>query len=357
MSDFILKFQSELGQSVSIRPTSFAPLSFSQLLQAKHFAGAGIDVKFRGIDAVIDGVPQDEITVTTAKMVFPNSPEPYALVVGGWLPLPFVIPKNFLVDRNVVAKLRRIRARGPRRDDVNFQWWRQFIDGTAVTFNPLLYAYEGGSRCLPTMDEFVAAYREGAQELRSAFPAAQIIDFEREHFESAYSQLVMLRSRGERDAEFLCHAVPFINQRVPRGQERRILDALMKIAGDGAVFQNSLVGLAVLSVLYEDVHGKRPSIGRRLLKPKAKFTVEDAYNALSDLRHIEIAALSHAVIPDQKFALCTNDVGVAMFWCALSVRGQQEEGALLNIHYSLNENLVPRLHYEEIGELLDILGR
>jgi hypothetical protein len=55
------------------------------------------------------------------------------------------------------------------------------------------------------------------------------------------------------------------------------------------------------------------------------YSAEDAYNAISDLRHIELAALSQAVLPDRAFALCTNDRGLALFWSALEFRGTATE--------------------------------
>jgi hypothetical protein len=331
MSHLRLRCEFDDGHTVEVTPTFFEPPSAAQLEEILADPARPTELAFHGVDAVIDDEPMEGTPRLTTRINFAHSPAPYALVACGWLPMPFATPQYFLVDRNVLATLRAIRNRGPRPGDTNFCWWTQLFDGATTLFNPLLYAYEGQHRRTPTMAEFVAAYNEGLAELETAFPRAALVQYEQVHFEAAYGQLRSLGERAGRDFQFLLKTIPLVANRVPRSREKLVQAQVLQQARDLGVIRDAPVVLAVLSVLYEDTHGKRPAYGRRLLKPKINYSTEDAYNAISDLRHIELAALSQAVLSDRAFALCTNDRGVALFWSALEFRGTATPGAALNL--------------------------
>lgn len=358
MADVLhLRIRCELDDSrtAEVTPVGFEPLAVSDLWRVQADRGTGVKFRFRGTDAKFDGVVQTGQFDVSMTLHFTMSPAPYALVAGGWLPLPFVLPQRFLVDRNVVSTLRRIREHGANDGDTTFEWWTKFFKGGAATFNPLLYAYEGAQRRIPTRAEFDHSFSEGRRELLEAFPEATIIDFHDVHAQAAYAQLEALAARGERDASFLIDVVPLILERISRRSENRVRDQILGLALKHGVIPSAPVCLAVFSALFDDVHGSVPSIGRRLLKPKRNYTVEDAYNAVSDLRHVELAALSGAVVDDGQFALCTADRALAEFWSALAVRGESTSDALLNLHYSVGAELMPRLQQTEVNELAALL--
>jgi len=315
-----------------------------------------IPLQIDGVDAVIDGVPQEGETTVKARITFKHSPMPYALVPGGWLPMPFVSPQRFLVDRNVVSTLRSIRDHGARSDQAAFSWWTAIFDGGTGMFNPLPYAYEGSARRMPTLDEFVSSYKKGSMELSRSFPRAQVIQYDDVHFAAAYDQLLALEDRTKRDASFVAESIPLVLNRVARGKEASTLKQILATAERAGVIRNAPVVLAVLSVLFEDVHGREASIGRLLLKPTKEYDIGDAYNAVNDLRHMELAALGHGIFGHEPFALCTNDRAMALFWCALSIRGESTEETLLNFHYTLTRELLPRLSDEQLADLSEQLN-
>lgn len=343
------------GQTVVVTPVAFQPLGVIDLWKIQADRSAGLQFRFRGRDAKFDGVKQEGQLDVSMTLHLTMAPTPYALVAGGWLPLPFVLPQRFLLDRNVVSTLRRIREHGARDGDATFEWWTNFFQGGAAIFNPLPYAYEGARRRIPTKEEFEQSFLEGRRELVQAFPDATIIAFHEAHAEAAYAQLEALVVRGERDARFLLDAVPLIVERVSRRSEAKVRDKILELSLKHGVIPNALICLAIFSALFDDVHGSVPSIGRRLVKPKANYSSEDAYNVISDLRHVELAALSGAVVDDGQFALCTADRALAEFWSALAVRGESTVDALLNLHYSLGTEFMPRLQQSEINELAALL--
>lgn len=343
------------GRTAKVTPVSFEPLGISDLWKVQADRSAELTFRFRGKDAKFNDVLQTEPFDVTMTLQFTMSPAPYALVAGGWLPLPFVLPQRFLVDRNVVSNLRRIREHGANDGDATFEWWTKFFKGGAAIFNPLLYAYEGAQRRLPTRMEFEQAFAEGRVELLHAFPEANTVELQSAHVDAAYEQLAALAARGGRDAVFLMAVMPLILHRVARKSEARIRDQILELALKHKVVLSAPVSLAVFSCLFDDVHGSVPSIGRRLLKPKENYSLEDAYNAVSDIRHVELAALSGAVVADGQFALCTADRALAEFWTALSVRSESTSDGLLQLHYSVSTELMPRLQHSEINELATLL--
>lgn len=93
---------------------------------------------------------------------------------GRLAPLPLAFPHNFLVDLNVVIKLRQLRRGGIVSDGAELQWWAQFFQSGNALFNPLPFAMEGGLRRKPSFAEFKDASDEGASKLVEAFPRCHV---------------------------------------------------------------------------------------------------------------------------------------------------------------------------------------
>ncbi len=355
MSHLVLRCEFNDGRTFEAVPASFEPLTASQLESALKDPHAPIEFVFWTKEAEVDGVKIAEAGRVTTNITFPHSPAPYALVANGWLPMPFVMPQHFLIDRNVVASLKATRERGVSSPNIGFQWWVNMFEAQTCLFNPLLFAYEGCERRLPSKTEFVSAFQQGSIELAACLPKSRIVRYEREHVDAAYEQLMSIAARGERDAKFLTQVMPLILHRVSRAREKIVQNAILKLARELNIKNDAFVLIAVLSVLYEDIDGNAGSIGRRLLKPSVTYTPQDAYNAISDLRHIEVAAASQAVLLGQAFALCTNDRGLARFWASLEIESYCTENDLVHFHCSLGKDLMPRLNVEEIDQVLRLL--
>lgn len=355
MTHFSYHAEFEEGRTIDIVPTYVYPLGADDIRKLEENDTSALELEIVGDNAVIDGTVSAGRATVKAKVAFNKPTTIFALVNGGWLPLPFTIPARFLVDRNVVISLRKIREGKVAANAQALQWWTNFFAQGSGMFNPLPYAFEAGYRRKPTMAEFVSAFDEGASELREALPKCHIVKFEDAHYRAAYAQLEAFDERNERETTFLQEVCPLVVQRVPRHAEAEMAEAITRTADKCKLNRASLVTLAVLSCLYEDVHGIPPAIGRQILKPKPAYSDADAFNALSDLRHIELAVAAQASFKQEAFSLSTCDRPMALLWSALSARGTCSSDGAIELTFDLTNDLFSRLSEDELLNLKQLL--
>lgn len=344
----MFRAECEEGRTLEFVPKHIEPLGILELLATLGNEQHSYQLRFAVDNPIVDGKQLDGDATVNARINFNEPPIPFALIQGGWLPIPLVIPPRFLVDRNVVAHLKKLKN-GAINDNLRaFQWWMRFFSEGSATFNPLPYAWEGRLRKTPTFSEFVSSFEEGVSELRSSLPNSGVITYGPKQYQAAYQMLQEFLPRTLTEGEFLCSVCPLLADRAKRSSEKQLLNTLIQEAQKHGVALNSLVFITVLSCLYEDLKGQTFSIGRKLLKPKRLYSAEDAFNALSDLTNIELAAAGHVYFGDESFSLSTSDHALASLWCAISARGESSEGKEIQFTFDLTKELFPRLTESEI---------
>lgn len=356
MTHMQFRAEFEAGRSLEFVPASVEPLGLPELWRTLKEEIPTYDMKFVARNAYVDGAMQAGTATINAKMNFHEVPSPFALVQGGWLPMPLVIPQQFLVDKNVVAHLRTLNSGIPSEKLKSFKWWMKFFEEGSATFNPLPFAWEGGLRKTPSFAEFVTAFQEGTTEIREAIPKCTIATFGQSEYRAAYQMILDFESRTTKESRFLMSVSPMLFERVNRKNQEKILNAIIFEAKACDIAPMSIVVVAALSCLYDDVHGNIFSIGRKLLKPKPAYDSRAAFNALADLRHIEIAAAGQIYFGKQGFALSTCDIALASLWCALSPTGTFSAEHEIEFTFNLSQELFPRLNHNEIQQLHDRLA-
>jgi hypothetical protein len=114
---------------------------------------------------------------------------------------------------------------------------------------------------------------------------------------------------------------------------REVLDA----ADACGVPRASLVVLAVLSALVNP--GK--CAAKKLLKFHTGYSDGDAYNALCDLRSLDLLLYCLAFFPEHDTQLCTADRNLALFWTGVDATNIARDGNGISFTMTPHEALLP----------------
>lgn len=354
-----IKYECDAGQVIEFTPEEVTPLTFDDLLRTKNFDMNSYPVKFQTNNLVIDGARKPGSHVARTPIAFKESLNIYALVQGGWLPPPLVLSKHLLVDRNVVSRLKQIRSGAQRADFTGFDWWLQFFADGLLVFNPVLFAFEGNSKKTPSYEEFVQGYDEATAELKSAFPSATVVSYQEIHYQAAYKILRSVENRLQQESLFLIETMPLVAQPVAEANLRKNESAIFNAAIKNGVKPNSIALIATLSCLYENRGEEGKSVGRDILKPKPRFKYghEHAYNALADIRNLEIFIASNSLQNSAPFSLLTCDKALALLWCGLSPIALKDSLSVVKYSLSPNRKLFPRLSENDFLRLMSHLNQ
>jgi hypothetical protein len=355
MSAFLFRAEFEGDRSVQLVPSHVRPFGVAEIRALEADGKAALELELYSDAVLVDGEEQSGHVRVKTDVVFNKETYIFSLTDGGWLPMPFTIPPRFLVDRNVVISLRRIREGKTVAVADSLLWWTKMFEDGGAMFNPLPYAFEAGLRRKPTLAEFSAAYDEGVAELEAALPACEVIRFADVHYRAAYSQLEAFDQRHAREVSFLRAAVPLVTNRTNRQKQWRVADEIVRLADMNRVNRASLVSLAVMSCLFETIDGEPPAIGRQVLKPASVYSEGDAFNALSDLRHLELATAGRALFKEAAFSLCTCDRPLALLWSALAPRGEFTASTAVDVKFDVTQELFARLDEDELQRLKELL--
>jgi hypothetical protein len=353
---FLLQYKGDDGRTVDVVPTAVRPLGLNELRILSSDPTATLVLEVVGQDPVIDGTQRPGTATVAARMTFREAVPIYALVPGGWLPPPFVLSGRYMLDRNAVANFRKLRLNQGLNLRDAFELWTSFFEQGAALFNTLPHAFEGSLRREQCFDEFVNAFEAGAYEVEQTFPKSKVIRLSDDQYRLAYGEGQRLYANCGREIEFVCQVNPLLVEATATQSLPSVRDRILATAHRIGVDRQSLAVLVALSCLYEDPGSSQKSIGRKILKPRREYTSSDAYNAVNDLRHIELAAFAHAYVAGEPFAFCTCDKAVALLWCALGIRDVTQTPEGTEYVYDFGVDMFPRLRDEGVGEIASLLA-
>jgi hypothetical protein len=118
---------------------------------------------------------------------------------------------------------------------------------------------------------------------------------------------------------------------------RRRWSEVLAVADECAVSRSSLVVLAALSSVVVP-NGESPAKG--LLKFKANYQAEDSYNALVDLRSLELLIHIFALFPNHPSLSCTADKNLALFWTGIGASNFERTASGVSAEFSPVDELL-----------------
>lgn len=341
-------------RTIAFTNVDIKPLSYHELAAAKLHRPVTIPLEMyngRIVGGDVEGVDASKYAHITAKLESPFTARAIGLVRGGWLPSALAATREMAVvlpDRNVISEIA-----GRFNNGIKVGGEADFLDlfaGTPIRINPLLWALEGNGRAIPDAAAVRAQLEEGMAKVRAALPMATIMAGP-QSIDGLLGLIEETRSSITRKQALLRQLAPLLAAPVARRRVDAHWSELLTLADELGVARNSLVILALLSTLVNPRH----CAAKRLLKFHASYSDADAYNALSDLRSLEILLYCLAFFPEYDFQLCTADRHLALFWVGLGASEIAHDGVRVQFNLTPHRALLPPSYAERW--LTDTEGR
>lgn len=303
------------GRTAAFEGVELQPLKYADLVNMKLDGPVTIPLSWSGARILKSDIPELSVAElaninTTLESPFTN--RAIGLVRGGWLPSGLALRDNMVLmpDRCTISDLAE-----RYRDGQKIRHGDDFLDlfqDKPLQINPGLYAMEGNKRQLPTAEQVADQWAEACRKVRTALPESQLTP------DSAIQGLVGLlgemREGMARKVQFLCQVAPMLQSPVSRHRRQLVWCQVLEVAQRCDLPRHTLVVLAALSIVCVS-NGAGPA--KRLIKPSAKYSAEDAHNALADLRALELLCHFYALFPQENIMLCTGDKNLALFWAGM----------------------------------------
>lgn len=360
MSNFVLEYvESETQKRLALSEGEVVPLGFDDLvaLQGRLRDPISFPLKVRGarVEASdFDHIDCSQRLTVSADLQSNHGSTVLALVNGGWLPSGLALDDEILLlpDRCTVAAIRSRFVGGARKDGLKDDFL-DFARGKRLRINPMLYAMKGKSgRLNPTESELSELFDRAAEKILEALPNAVVFPEKVHVMRGAMGLLNDMADGFAARQRFLVKAAPLIATPVRHANLQRVWLQLMDLSERYGVPKASMLVCALLSA-----SAARPATNpaQALLKPRRNYTDKHAFNALADLRALDLLIAAGADFPEQRVALLTEDRALALYWTGLQIHSLRRDGS--NIHYAINPHraLFGRLSEQEQSNLWRML--
>jgi hypothetical protein len=353
MNEYRIEFK--CGESVEFLSKYFSPLGLQELSRLEGNKNAPLVVRAEVSNVRIDGKHQKGAGRIETDLMFKEPPTILALVPGGWLPIQLINPRYFLLDRNFISNLKKVRTGRSFGTARAFRWALEFVDSDQTLFNPLPAARESTYRRIPCFEEFKRSYQEAVLELRHAYPSSKVVQHSEEGFSTLYKEFRRYDVTLRDEIKWLRSIQPLIIHPVSLNERHHTRDKILEDADRLKISRQSSIVVLAMACVYEDQHDNSRSIGRKILSLKTSYSEELAYSALMDLRHLELLTECHVRAPKTPFAFCTSDRALARLWCTLIPRGRENLEGGIDVEVDLSTELFPGLDEKGLLELSEAL--
>jgi hypothetical protein len=325
------------GNAITFTGEDIRPLGYSELAAAKLHQNHTIPLELPNsnlLDTNIAGLGKDQLYTVNLTLESRFTSRAIGLVKGGWLPSAFAasyLDTTILVDRNIVTEIIG-RFDGGKAVGAEPDFLDLFAN-RPVRINPVLFAMEGNGRSIPTPQLVERQIEEVVRKLQAALPSAKLVV----SLKGALGLIEDTRPGFARKQQFLMGIAPSLAAPVSEKTMRRRWAEVLNAADDCAVSRKSLLVLAALSSVVV-LNGGSPA--KKLLKFRPNYSEEDAYNALVDLRSLEVLIHMFALFPNHPSLLCTADKNLALFWTGIRASNFERTDKGVSVNFSLVDELL-----------------
>lgn len=338
------------ARTIAFTDVDIQPRGYEELAGARLHEGITIPLEMhngRIVETDVEDMPTDRYAHFTTTLQSPFTAKAIGLVRGGWLPSALAATKDNAVvmpDRNIISEIAGRFANGQTVGRP-----RDFLDlfaDTPVKINPMLFALEGNGREIPDPATARAQLHEAVAKLRAALPAATLM-FGPQSFEGLLGLIEDSRPGMARKQALLRRLAPALAAPVARRNVDARWAETLASADELGVPRNAPLMLALLSTI---VNPGGRCAARRLLKFHPGYSDADAYNALSDLRTLDILLFSLALVPDHETQICTGDRDLALFWVGMGASEIRMEGNSAEYSMWPHEAILPEAYAKRFAE-------
>jgi len=335
--------EEETGRTIDMVDWIADPLGYDELVAIRPDEPAVVPVNLRHATVFDEKgervFPEGRDTHVKFTLNSKFSSNVVALSDGGWLPSIFAAhDRLILADRNVISEIQARFLGGRTRSGVADDFFDVLARGK-FRINPLLYAIEGNERRTPTDAEIAAQIKEAIGKVQKALPHAIIEPTGRLALQGVTGLLRDGAAGMRRKTVFLKTVAPRLTA---SARKNRLADTccwILAQADDAGVPRQSLAVVAALSAA---LCPQSINPAKKLLKPSTNYKDKNAYNALCDLRSLELFIGAKALFPDHPISLFTKDRSLALFWCGLNVHDIRMVDGVPTYRFS-TDRLLPEL--------------
>lgn len=339
------------GRSMSLVGIQFKALDYATLINQSHDKVA-IPLRWDNaqvIESTIPNINIEQFIGGYAALETHYSSRTIGLVKGGWLPAGLALEDEMILipDRCTISELISRYKNGNIKHGKKEDFSDLFLNRT-IRINPLLFALEGNAKKNPPPDLVKQQYHEACEKIQSALPHAKIFPSGEGGVLGTIGIINDTQSGLHNKQDFLLKIASKLHGNVAKRNRSALWNEVLSTADDCKVPRRSLVVLAALSAISVP-NGKSPA--KRLLKvTDPNYSAELAYNALSDLRSLELLMHMMALFPKEKILMCTGDKDLALFWTGIRASDFIWSDEKLQFKFSPVSELLPEVNKSQLDE-------
>lgn len=193
------------------------------------------------------------------------------------------------------------------------------------------------SRSGPTEAEAEEQLDEAVIKIQRAMPKAQIVRGPNS-VQGIMGIIDETRARFRREQTMLMEVARSISNPTPKKRRAERIRKLFEIADKHNIPRTAISVFCVVSSIAVE---NRKSPAAKLLKMNTTYTAKDAYNALCDLRALDLTLQGAARFPDENLFLCTADRNLALLWCGLQTVSSMTEDGHVAVSFDPIDELLP----------------